>query len=82
MGGFGGGMGGFGGARIGGFGGGRIGGIGAGHVGGFGAGRMAHVGSEHFGAGRHRFRGGYYGYGLDCPYDPYYTYDYPYSCAY
>jgi hypothetical protein len=51
-------------------------------VGGFGAGRMAHVGSEHFGAGRHRFRGGYYGYGLDCPYDPYYTYDYPYSCAY
>jgi len=73
MGGFGGGMGGLGGARI--------GGIGAGHVGGFGAGRMAHVGHEHFGAGRRRF-GGLYGYGLDCPYDPYYAYNYPYSCTY
>jgi len=71
-GGFGGGhMGGFGGAHIGGFGGGRIGGFGGGHVGGFGAGRIAHVGHEHF--GRRRFGGGYYGYGLGCSYDPYYT---------
>ena len=51
-----------------------------GHVGGFGAGRMAHVGSEHFGAGRHRFVGG--DYGLSCPYYPYYTYNYPYYCDY
>jgi hypothetical protein len=44
---------------------------------------MAHLGHEHFGAGRHRFvGGGYYGYGLDCPYEPYYTYDNPYGCAY
>jgi hypothetical protein len=44
---------------------------------------MAHLGHEHFGAGRHRFAGGgYYGYGLDCPYEPYYTYDNPYGCAY
>jgi hypothetical protein len=40
---------------------------------------MAHVGHEHFGRRR---SGGLYGYGLDCPYDPYYTYDYPYNCAY
>jgi hypothetical protein len=54
--------------------------LGGGRIGGIGAGRMAHVGNEHF--GRHRFGGGYDGYGLDCPYDPYYTYDDPYSCTY
>ena len=57
MGGFGGGhMGGFGGGHIGGFGGAHVGGFGGAHVGGFGAGRMAHVGHEHFGVGRRRFR--------------------------
>jgi hypothetical protein len=46
---------------------------------------MAHVGHEHFGAGRHRFigggYGGYYDDGLDCPYygSPYY---WPYTCDY
>jgi hypothetical protein len=46
---------------------------------------MAHIGHEHFGAGRHRFigggYGGYYDYGLDCPYygSPYY---WPYTCDY
>ena len=42
------------------------------------------VGHEHFGAGRRRFvGGGYYGDGLDCPYNPYYTsYNWPYTCTY
>jgi hypothetical protein len=45
---------------------------------------MAHLGHEHFGAGRRRFvggYGGYYDYGLDCPYygSPYY---WPYTCDY
>ena len=81
MGGFGGGhMGGFGGGHIGGFGGAHIGGLGGAHVGGFGAGRMAHVGHEHFGVGRRRFGGGFYDYGLDCPY--YGSYTWPYTCTY
>ena len=65
----------------GGFGGGHIGGLGGGRIAGFGAG-VAHVGHEHFGAGRRRFAGaGYYGYGLDCPYygSPY---TWPYTCTY
>jgi hypothetical protein len=42
---------------------------------------MAHVGHEHFGAGRRHFDGGYYDdYGLDCPY--YRTYTWPYTCTY
>jgi hypothetical protein len=82
MGGFGGGhMGGFGGGHIGGLGGGRIGGIGGG-VATFGAGRLAHVGTDHHGVGRHRFVGGGYDYGLDCPYNPYYTSTWPYTCTY
>ena len=80
---FGGGMGGFGGGHIGGFGGGRIGGLGGGHLGGIGAGRMAHVDHDHLGAGRRRFVGGFYDYGLDCPYNPYYTpSNWPYTCTY
>lgn len=76
-------MGGFGGGHIGGFGGGRIGGFGEGHAGGFGADRIAHMDHEHFGIGRHRFVGGYYNDGLDCPYNPYYTsYTWPYTCSY
>lgn len=87
-GGFGGGHmgGGFGGAHMGGgFGGGHIGGFGgaggfaAGHIGGLGAGRIA--GHDRLGVGRHRLARGYYGYGLDCPYYPNYTYNYPY-CDY
>jgi hypothetical protein len=80
-GGFGGGhMGGFGGAHIGGLGAGRVGGFGGGHVGGFDAGRVAHADHAHF--GRRRFSGGYYGYGLDCPYYPTYAYTWPYNCTY
>ena len=73
-------MGGFDGGHMGGFGGGHIGGLGGAHVGGFGAGRMAHVGHEHFGVGRRRFGGGFYDYGLDCPY--YGSYTWPYTCTY
>ncbi len=82
MGGFGGGgMGGFGGGHIGGFGGGRIGGLGGGHLGGMGAGRMAHIGHGHLGIGRRRY--GFYDYGGDCPYNPYYTRsNWPYTCTY
>jgi hypothetical protein len=85
MGGFGGGhIGGFGGGHIGGFGGGRIGGLGGAHVGGFGAGQMARVGHEHFGVGRRRFAGGgFYDYGLNCPYYRNYTSTtWPYNCTY
>jgi hypothetical protein len=85
MGGFGGGhMGGFGGGHMGGFDGGRIGGLGGGHVGGFDAGRLAHFGHEHLGAGNRRFvGGGFYDYGLDCPYNPNYTSPtWRYTCAY
>lgn len=85
----GGGMGGFGGGHVGGFAGGHVGGFGSGRVGGLGevhadaihAGAMAHVGHEHFGAGRHRFAGaGVYDYGADCPYSPSYTWTY--TCTY
>ena len=32
---------------------------------------------------RRHYRGGYYDYGLDCPYYPYYTSDtLPYNCTY
>src|SRR5205807_9643757 len=72
-------IGGFGGGHIGGFGGGRIAGLGGGRVGGFDAGRMAHVGHEHLGFGRRRFGGGYYDYGLNCPY--YTSFTWPY-CTY
>jgi hypothetical protein len=85
MGGFGGGhMGGFGGGRMGGFGSARIGGLGEGHVGGLGAGQVAHFGHEHLGVGRRRFvGGGFYDYGLDCPYYPNYTSTTgPYTCTY
>jgi hypothetical protein len=34
---------------------------------------MARLDHDHLGAGRRHFGGGYYGYGLGCPYDPYYT---------
>jgi len=76
--------GGFGGGHMGGgFAGGHMGGFGSGRIGGFGGGRMAHVGHEHFGIGRHRFVGGYSNYGLDCPYNPYYTSStWPYTCTY
>jgi hypothetical protein len=48
-----------------------------------GAGHIAHVGHGRFGGGRHRFAGGgYYDYGLGCPYYPTYTYNYPYYCDY
>jgi hypothetical protein len=48
-----------------------------------GGGQMAHLDHDHLGAGRRHFGGGYYGYGLDCPYNPNYTSDTsPYSCAY
>ncbi len=84
MGGFGGGhMGGFGGGHMGGFGGGRVGGLGGDHVGGVGAGELAHVGHQHFGAGRRRFLGGgLYGDGLDCPYYDHTSSMRPYDCAY
>jgi hypothetical protein len=68
---------------MGGFGGGRIGGLGGDHVRGLGGNHMARLDHGRFGAGRRRFGGGYYGYGLDCPYDPYYTsYNWPYACSY
>jgi hypothetical protein len=68
---------------MGGFGGGHIGGLGGGHVGGLGADHMAHMDHDHFGAGRHHFVGGYYDYGLDCPYNPNYTSrTWPYTCTY
>jgi hypothetical protein len=85
MGGFGGGhMGGSGGGRMGGFGSARIGGLGEGRVGGLGAGQVAHFGHEHLGVGRRRFvGGGFYDYGLDCPYYPNYTSATgPYTCTY
>lgn len=85
MGGFGGGhMGGFGGGHMGGFGGGRIAGLGDGRVGGLDAGHLAHVGHENFGFGRRRFvGGGFYDYGLGCPYYPNYTPStWPYTCTY
>jgi hypothetical protein len=84
MGGGGGGhMGGFGGGHMGGLGGGRIGGLGGGHVGGFDAGHMAHVGHEHLGVERRRFvGGGFYDYGLDCPYYNYSSSTWPYNCTY
>jgi hypothetical protein len=41
---------------------------------------MVHVGHDHFGHfGRRRFGGGFYDYGLDCPY--YASYTLPY-CTY
>ena len=74
--------GGGGGGHGGGGGGGHGGGFGGGHMGGFG-GHMAGIGRGHFG-GERRFggirRGGYYGYGLGCPY--YGTYSWPYACNY
>jgi hypothetical protein len=55
-------------------------GLGGGHMGGFGGGHMGH---DHFGAGRRHFVGGYYNYGLDCPYNPNYTSrTWPYTCTY
>ncbi|QDW41248.1 hypothetical protein FFI89_031450 [Bradyrhizobium sp. KBS0727] len=60
----------------------HIGGLGGGHVGGLGAGHMARMEHDHFGAGRRHF-GGYYDYGLDCPYNPNYTSStWPYTCTY
>jgi hypothetical protein len=56
------------------------GGFGGGHIGSFGGGRMAGMGRDHFDGGRRRFGGGYYGYGLDCPY--YQTYYWPDTCTY
>ena len=53
----------------------RVGGFGGGHIGGFRAGHVARRRPRAL--GRHRFVGGYDGYGLDCPYDPTYTY----TCA-
>jgi hypothetical protein len=41
---------------------------------------VAHADHAHF--GRRRFGGGNYGYGLDCPYYPSYTYTWPYNCTY
>jgi hypothetical protein len=41
---------------------------------------MAHADHEHFGGGRHRFVGGVYDDGLDCPY--YTSYTPPYTCTY
>ncbi|WP_291578096.1 hypothetical protein [Bradyrhizobium sp.] len=85
MGGFGGGHmgGGFGGGHMGGFGGGRMGGLGGDRIGGFGAGQLAHVGHEHYGAGRRRFvGGGLYDDGLGCPYYDYTSSMWPYNCAY
>jgi hypothetical protein len=41
---------------------------------------MAHVGHEHFGAGRRRFGGGFYDYGPGCPY--YELDSWPYTCTY
>src|ERR1700748_3344654 len=49
--------------------GGGMGGFGGGLIGGLGGGHVAPLGRDRFGAGRHRFRGGYYDDGLDCPYD-------------
>jgi hypothetical protein len=44
---------------------------------------VAGVRGDHFGyRGRHFARGGFYGYGLGCPYYTPYTYTWPYSCAY
>ena len=83
-GGFGGGHmgGGFGGGHMGGFGGG-MGGVGAGRVGGFGAGGIAHVGHGRLDGGQRRFAGGgYYDYGVGCPYYPYNTLSRPYYCDY
>jgi hypothetical protein len=74
-------MGGFSGGRIGGFDGGRIGGLGADHVGGPAGDHMARLDHDHLGAGRRHF-GGYYGYGLDCPYYPNYSSDWPDTCGY
>jgi hypothetical protein len=57
-------------------------GIDSGRIGGLGADHVAHLGRDHFGAGRHRF-GGYYDDGLDCPYDLNYTpSNWPNSCSY
>jgi hypothetical protein len=59
-----------------------MGGLGGDHAAGLGAGRMARVGHEghdHLG-GRRYYGGGYYDYGLDCPY--YQSYAWPYTCAY
>ena len=85
MGGFGGGhIGGFGGGHMGGFAGSHIGGLGGAHIGGFGGGHRAGLGRDQFGVGRRHFvGGGYYDYGLGCPYYPYYTSDtLPYTCTY
>jgi hypothetical protein len=98
-GGHGGGMGGFGGGHMGGFDGGRIGGLGGDHTGGLdgdriggldgdhvgslGGGHMARLDHDHLGAGRRQFGGGYYGYGLDCPYYPNYSsLNRPDTCSY
>jgi hypothetical protein len=44
---------------------------------------MARLDHDHRGARLRRFDGGYYDYGFDCPYNPYYTsYNSPYTCTY
>jgi hypothetical protein len=58
-----------------------MGGFGGGHIGGFRGDHVAGVRGDHFGYRGRRFaRGGFYGYGLGCPY--YTSYTWPYSCAY
>jgi hypothetical protein len=42
---------------------------------------MARLDHDHLGAGRRHF-GGYYGYGLDCPYYPNYSSNWPDTCGY
>jgi hypothetical protein len=44
---------------------------------------MAHLDRGHFGAGRRRFGGAFFGDGFDCPYGEIYApYDWPNACSY